>query len=88
MRPVNAPQAQAPHSAILAAAYRAKAAEALTLACQARQDGQEAAHAGYVSEVLFWRAHADAVASREATDAAARPPRCAVVAALIDRETY
>jgi hypothetical protein len=52
------------HNAILAKAYRAKAFEALELARRARQDGQESAHAGYVSEVLFWRAHADAVARR------------------------
>ena len=55
---------KAPHAAVLGAAYRAKAREALELARQARQEGREAAHAGYVSEVLFWRAHADAVARR------------------------
>lgn len=42
--------------------YREKAAEAIELARQARQEGRETAHSGYVSEALFWRAHADAVA--------------------------
>jgi hypothetical protein len=41
--------------------YRGKAAEALELARQARQEGREAAHSGYVSEALFWKAHAEAI---------------------------
>ena len=52
------------HNAILIKAYEAKAVEALDLAQRARNEGRETAHAGFMSEVLFWRAHADAVARR------------------------
>jgi hypothetical protein len=52
------------HNAVLVAASRNKAAEALELARQSRQDGWEAAHAGYLPEVLYWRALADAIAQR------------------------
>lgn len=54
----------ATRGSVLAAAYRAKAAEALELARQARLDGQQAAHSGYLSEALYWRAMADAVACK------------------------
>lgn len=52
------------HNAILIKAYEAKAVEALDLARRARSEGRQAAHSGYLSECLYWRALADAVAHR------------------------
>lgn len=54
------------HRAILIAAYKAKAAEALELSRQAHNEGRQTAHSGYLSECLYWRSLADAVAHRTA----------------------
>lgn len=52
------------HNAVLVAAYRSKAAEALDLARRARQEGRETAMRGYLDEAIHWKAMADAVIER------------------------
>jgi hypothetical protein len=52
------------HNAILVAAYRAKAAEALELARQALKDGRHVDHCRHLDDALFWRAQAYDAAQR------------------------